>query len=257
MLRSRAGGVTAVNQTHGSCIPTYSRSVDAIVGSHVPRWAAASATLAPVAMIGGWTFAASLQSDFDPVRETISALAASSARAPLVMTAALAVTGLCHIITAAGLKPVPTGGRLVLGLGGVATAAVALLPVDLWPRAHGVAATVAFVALSTWPVAARNRRGTSALHPRQAVLTTAGLLGLLAWFGLELMRVTPDAGVATGLAERALAGAQSLWPLVVVATALGRRAAPPSGNPLNMKAKDPDARWTTRQARGAGRPHPQ
>ena len=40
------------------------------------------------------------------------------------------------------------------------------------------------------------------------------------WFGLELQKVTPDAGAATGLAERAVAGAQSLWPLVVVLTAL-------------------------------------
>ena len=205
--------------------------MDTFLGSHVPRWAAVSATLAPVAMIGGWTLAASFQSDFDPVRETISALAASSARAPLVMTSALAVTGLCHMITAAGLKPLPVVGRLLLGLGGVATAAVALLPVDQSPRAHGVAATVAFVALSTWPVAARSRRGISVLRPRRAVLATGGLLGLLAWFGLELLKVTPDAGAATGLAERALAGAQSLWPLVVVATALAPHAhrSPPAG----------------------------
>jgi hypothetical membrane protein len=185
---------------------TYSRSVKTIGGSQVPRWVAVSATLAPVAMIGGWTLAASLQGDFDPVRETISALAANSARVPLVMTAGLAVTGLCHMITAAGLKRVPVGGRLVLGLGGVATTAVAILPVDLSPRAHGVAATFAFVALSIWPVAARNRHGISALRPRQAVLATGGLLGLLVWFGLELLRVAPDAGAATGLAERALVG---------------------------------------------------
>jgi hypothetical membrane protein len=163
-----------------------------IANSRVPRWAVASAILAPVGMIGGWTLAALLQPTFDPVRETISALAAGSATAPEVMTAGLALTGLAHMVTAVGLRPVPGAGRMMLGVGGLATAVVAMAPVDAWPRAHDVAATV-------------------------------GLVGLLVWFGLELQRVTSDAGAATGLAERALAGAQSLWPLVVVLTAIAGR----------------------------------
>jgi hypothetical protein len=38
------------------------------------------------------------------------------------------------------------------------------------------------------------------------------LLGLLVWFGAELI----DGGRQVGLAERVLAGAQALWPLAVV-----------------------------------------
>ena len=34
----------------------------------VPRWALASAIAAPVAMIGGWSLAASRQPSFDPVQ---------------------------------------------------------------------------------------------------------------------------------------------------------------------------------------------
>ncbi|NMM31693.1 MAG: DUF998 domain-containing protein [Cellulomonas sp.] len=197
--------------------------MDVIANPRVPRWAVASAILAPVGMIGGWTLAASLQPTFDPVRETISALAASSATAPEVMTAGLALTGLAHMVTAAGLRPARGAGRMMLGVGGLATAVVAMAPVDAWPRAHGVAAAVAFVALSTWPAAAWSPRGGGALRPRQAVAATVGLVGLLVWFGLELQRVTSDAGATTGLAERALAGAQSLWPLVVVLTAVAGR----------------------------------
>ncbi|NMM15735.1 MAG: hypothetical protein HHJ14_00955 [Cellulomonas sp.] len=89
--------------------------------------------------------------------------------------------------------------------------------------AQGFDTAVAFVALSTWPAAAWSPRGGGALRPRQAVAATVGLVGLLVWFGLELQRVTSDAGATTGLAERALAGAQSLWPLVVVLTAVAGR----------------------------------
>ncbi|MGV8977834.1 MAG: DUF998 domain-containing protein [Cellulomonas sp.] len=198
--------------------------MDPIADSRVARWAVMSAILAPVGMIGGWTVAASLQPSFDPVRETISALAASNATAPAVMTAGLAVTGVAHMVTAAGLRPVPLAGRLMLGLGGLATAVVAMAPVDASPRGHGVAAAVGFVALSTWPAAAWSRRGIAALRPRRAVAATFGLVGLLVWFGLELQQVTSDAGATTGLAERAVAGAQALWPLVVVLTAVARPA---------------------------------
>ena len=51
---------------------------------------------------------------------------------------------------------------------------------------------------------------------RVGLVATAGLSVALLWFGLELQQLTPDGGGATGLAERALAGAQSLWPLTVV-----------------------------------------
>src|SRR5699024_3122196 len=82
-------------------------------GARVPRWALASSATAPVAMIGGWLLAESRQPDFDPVLETISALAATDAVDPWVMTAGLAVTGIAHVVTALGLRPVPTSARAV------------------------------------------------------------------------------------------------------------------------------------------------
>ena len=177
----------------------------------VPRWALASAIAAPVGMIGGWTLAASRQPSFDPTTQTISALAATSATGAWVMTAGLALTGVAHVVTAAGLRPVPVAGRALLALGGAATLAVAAFPSDVAPRAHGVAATIGFGALALWP-ALSARRGPGILRPAVQVTASAGLVGLLAAFGAELARD----GDAIGLTERALAGAQALWPLVVV-----------------------------------------
>lgn len=105
-----------------------------IASFRVPRWAVVSAILAPVGMIGRWILAAAIQPSFDPMPERISALAASSATAPEVMTAGLALTGLAYMVTAADLRPARGVGRVVLGVGGLATVVVAMTPVDASPR---------------------------------------------------------------------------------------------------------------------------
>lgn len=172
-------------------------------------------------MIGGWTLGALVQpAGFDPVRRTISDLATAAVAHPQVMTVGLLITGAAHVGTALGVRAVAPAGRWLLALGGLGTAAVAALPVDVVPRAHAVAATVAFGALALWPAAGLRRRRSGARSPGSPVVlhrpvglaATAVLTGLLAWFVVELRAD----GAATGLAERAVAGAQSLWPCVVV-----------------------------------------
>ncbi|MBO1751211.1 DUF998 domain-containing protein [Actinotalea sp. BY-33] len=193
-------------------------------------------------MIGGFLLAESLQAGFDPVEETISALAATTASAPGVMTAGLAVTGVCHVITALGLRGVPRAGRVVLAVGGVATAAVAALPVDVAGGPHGLAAGVAFAGLSLWPLGAWRREGTGPLRREVAWGAAAVLTGLLVWFVLELQQVTSTGGALTGASERVVAGAQAVWPLVVVLwlrrLITGGRAARPPGRRGARTAKD-------------------
>lgn len=188
-----------------------------------PRpWAVASAAGAPVAMIGGWLLAETLAPAFDPVTRTISELATADVPHPGVMTAGLLVTGAAHVVTASGLRGLPRAGRLVLALGGVATAAVGLLPLDRVPQAHGVAAAVAFGALALWPAASARRSGPSPLRPAVTIPGTAVFLGLLGWFVAE----TAGGGTVEGLAERAVAGAESLAPLaLVLALRVSRRRA--------------------------------
>lgn len=186
-------------------------------------WALVSAVVAPVAMIGGWTLSQALQPSFDPVRDTISDLATASMVAPWVMGAGLAVTGVAHCVTAAGLHGVPRAGRVFLALGGVATLAVAVFPSDTHAQMHGITAAVGFGALGLWPALAARRGERGVLSPRVAVTASVVLLSLVAVFVAELQQLTPDDGAATGLTERLAAGAQSLWPLVVVG-ALRRRS---------------------------------
>ena len=176
-----------------------------------------SAGVAPVALIGCWSLAASRQpASYHAVEDTISALAAHGATDRWIMTAGLAVLGVCHMTTASGLTEANISGRALLAAGGAATAAVAALP---QPAAgHLPAAAVGFVALALWPAASR------VPGPRTACMATAVLLVLLGWLAIELRR-----GHVVGLSERLLAGAEAFWPLVVALAFIWRqrRLAPP------------------------------
>jgi hypothetical membrane protein len=191
---------------------------------------------APVALIGGWTLAAALRPDrFDPVTQTISALAGRGEPNRWVMTSALVVVGVSHLGTAVALRPAATGGRLVLALGGLATIGVAALPLpqvvaavrqagsaaesDPASAVHAAVAGVAFVALAAWPALAWRRRAPApVLTARAGAAAAAVLLCLVGWFAVELRH----GGTRVGLTERLAAGAQALWPLAVV-VALRRR----------------------------------
>jgi hypothetical membrane protein len=178
-------------------------------------------------LIGGWTVAAAAQpTPFDAVTRTISELAARDASYRWLMTLALAGVGLSHLVTACALSCARSTGRLVLGLGGLATLLVAAFPLPGGGRssaAHTVVAAVAFVSLAMWPAFVWTRprpRGPAVavlLRPRASAVATSTLLLLLGWFFVE--QVT--GGQAVGLAERVAAGAQAAWPFAVVLSARG------------------------------------
>ena len=179
-----------------------------------PWWGLASSLAAPVLLIGGWTWAASRQrGGFDPMVQTISALAARDADDRWLMTTALLGLGACHLTTAAALRGAARPGRLVLAVGGVATVLVAVLPLPAGAgssAAHTAAAGTSFAALGAWPLLAGRRDGGAALAPLASVVAGVVLLGLVGWFVVELAADSDR----VGLAERVAAGAQSVWPCV-------------------------------------------
>lgn len=171
------------------------------------------ALLAPVVLVGGWNLAASAQTDgFDSLRQSLSALAALGASHREIMTWTFVLLGACHVGTALLLRAAPGRGRAVLAVGGLATAAVALVPLseESDGLAHGVVAAVAFGALALWPVLASREDGPRVLRARTQRLAAAVLGGLVAWFVVAL-----SLDVLVGLAERSAALAQALWPLLV------------------------------------------
>jgi hypothetical membrane protein len=191
----------------------------------IPPWAAASAIAAPVVLGTGLALAQWRQPpSYDPVRDTISALAAHGATDRWIMTSALVGLGLSHMVTAAGLRPARFAGRVVLAVGGGATVLVAIFaqPAHGNSVAHTMAATAAFAALALWPLFAASGRATAPLLvPVPSAVAAAVLVALVLSFVAEIH------GGHRGLAERAAAGAQALWPLAVVLT--GRAAQRASG----------------------------
>jgi hypothetical membrane protein len=183
----------------------------------VPWWGVISAAAAPVLLIGGWTVAAGLQPRFDPVADTVSALAAIGATDRWVMTLVFLLVGACYIITGMALRPAKTPGRLILIAGAVAGMLVAANPEHpggFGSVPHFVFASIGLAGLTLWPAGAW-RRGPAvpwALRPAAAAVAVVALFALLAWFGTELIL---GAG-QVGLAERVAGAAQAAWPLAVV-----------------------------------------
>jgi hypothetical membrane protein len=204
----------------------------------IPWWTLTSAAVAPILLVGGWTLASGRQpAGYNPIRDTISSLAAEGATDRWIMTLALAGLGVCYMVTAAGLRPAPRSGRIVLAGGGLATLLVAAFPQPARGNsiAHTVAATVAFTALATWPLfAARRQPRTPLLAFSASIPATVIMIVLVLWFVVEIH------GGHRGLAERASAGAEALWPFsVVVATvALTARGLPRA---VDADSRDPSS----------------
>lgn len=180
------------------------------------RTAVVSSAVAAVALIGGWTWAAELVgAGFDVRAESVSALASRATPHRWVMTTALVVTGLAHVVTAVALGAARREGRAALGVGGVATVLVALLPLPSRTEssaAHTTVAVVAFAALALWPLLAARRSGPPVLT-RKVAWPAGGVL-VVAVLSLAIGLRTES----FGLHERVVSALTVLWPF---ATAVG------------------------------------
>jgi len=183
----------------------------------VPWWGVVSAAAAPVLLTGGWTVAASLQPRFDPVADTVSALAAQGAADRWVMSLTFVLVGACYLVTALALRPAGIPGRLMLIAGAVAGMLVAANPEragDVYPWGHIIWASIGLAGVTAWPAGAW-RRGTGvpwSLRPAGVAVAVTVLIALVIWFAAELMTGSGQ----VGLAERIAGTAQALWPLAVV-----------------------------------------
>jgi hypothetical membrane protein len=182
----------------------------------IPWWAAVAAVAAPVLLTSGFLVATAIQpSTYNPVRDTISELAAQGATDWWVMTSALAGVGFCYLIAAFGLHPARRAGRVLLAAGGAATLSIATFrqPHHGYSLPHELAVLAAALTCCTWPLLASYRLHPAVLLTRAPSIAATGvLLGLATWYALE------SHGALLGLAERCAATAPPLWLLVVVVT---------------------------------------
>lgn len=187
---------------------------------YVTWWAVVSSGCAPVLLIGGSTTATVLGGpSYNPVRQTISVLAAGAPSAYWVLTVTLIALGACHLATACGLRAAAPAGRLALGTAGVSAVVLAFVPAPAsgGSFSHGSVVTVGFSMLALWPVLASSRRAVTPWGLRRLpALAATGVMGLCAaWFLVEV-----QIQGAAGVAERVVTLVQSLWPVVVVVSCL-------------------------------------
>lgn len=84
----------------------------------IPWWAVLSSVCAPAVLIGGWVLAGLLRGPgYDPAAQTISSLEADGAPYRWLIVGGLAALGVCHLVTALGLRPAALLGRIALAGG--------------------------------------------------------------------------------------------------------------------------------------------
>jgi hypothetical membrane protein len=188
------------------------------------RPAIVSSYLTPVLFIGGTIVAGLATPGYDPVRQTISELAAGDAPARVFTTIIFVATGLSHLVTVAFARGIGIPGRVAYLVGALASIGVAAFPLPSvagHSSTHNTFAILGFVLLAAWPVLGMRLRPEFPWLVRPLgstvgtlILTTFCLLFLVFW----LTHSSPF----IGLLERIAADAESIWPAFVV-TALFRR----------------------------------
>lgn len=178
------------------------------------------ALLAPLVLVVGLLVAQLVQPVAHPFSQSFSALAGHGAPARWIMTSTLAITGVISVLVAAGLRRLPTPPRVLLAIGGAMVVVVAFAPQPIGGSSalHMVSAGVAWAAFAGWPLALAC---SSSVEPRlrwTSLVATGVLVGLLAWFVVELV----TAGSSYGISQRVVVAAQPVWAIRVAVDAWRR-----------------------------------
>jgi len=178
----------------------------------------------------GWTIAGSLWHGYDPVRQTISDLAANESPVKYLMSAFFLLGGTLSLVGAIWARGLAMPGRVAIFISGLATYGLTIFPTPLigYSVPHRIFAITSFVLSSAWPLLAMrfDKSYPALIRPLASILVTAGF----AAFSVYFLIVWTDPNVTNvGVVERVLAVSQS-WYLVAVILTLNffqKRAAKP------------------------------
>lgn len=177
-----------------------------------------ASTIGPVQSILGWVISGSLWPGYDPIRRTISDLAADDSPVQAIQTSFFYLGATLTIIGAIYARALALPGRIVLLGAGLATYALAFFTTPSQvghSDAHRIAATISFVLMSAWPLFSMrfDRRYAWVLRPLGAVSATLVLTLISVWFLSSWL--DPNSG-NVGLTERVIVTAQVVWLSITV-----------------------------------------
>jgi hypothetical membrane protein len=172
-----------------------------------------ASTIGPVQSILGWVISGALWPGYDPIRKTISDLAADDSPVQAIQTTFFFLGATLTVIGAISARTLALPGRITLFLAGLATYALAIFTTPSqvgYSDAHRISAAISFVLMSAWPLLSM-RFGRSypwVVRPAAAIGSTIGLTLISLWFLATWL--DPNTAVV-GLSERVIVTAQVLW----------------------------------------------
>lgn len=177
-----------------------------------------AATIGPIQSVLGWLIAGSLWSGYDPIRKTISDLAADDSPVQWIQSSFFLLGGTLSLLAAIFARSLAMPGRVIIFLGGLATYGFTYFTTpsqDGHSDMHRYFAIASFVLFSAWPIFSMrlNKQYPWVLRPAGAIIATIGFTIISLWF-LSTW-TNPDAN-NVGLVERVIATSQTTYLSVVI-----------------------------------------
>jgi hypothetical membrane protein len=203
----------------------------------ISRPAIIAATIGPVQSVLGWVIAGALWEGYDPIRKTISDLAADDSPVQGIQTSFFVLGGVLSLVAAVYSRTLAMPGRVVIFLGGLATFGFAYFTTpsqDGYSDMHRIFAIASFVLFSAWPLFSMRTTAEYpwVLRPAGAILATIGFTIISLWF---LSTWTNPDATNVGLVERVIATAQTgyLSAVIWICWLHGKRAEVSRGGSKN------------------------
>ena len=176
-----------------------------------------AAILGPIQSVMGWLICGALVAGYDPVRLTISDLAAPESPTHLLQSSFFILGGTLTIIAAIFSRTFSMPGRVALFVSGLCTYGLTIFPTPLEGSStpHRIFAITSFVLSAGWLLGAMRFRKDAPwiIRPTAAILQTAFQASIAIAF--LIVWVDPNA-TDVGVWERVVATAQALQVSVVV-----------------------------------------
>ena len=189
------------------------------------------AYIGPFQSAAGWLIAGSLWPGYDPVRQTISDLAANESPVQLIMSAFFVLGGVLTLIAAIYGRTLAMPGRVALFVAALCTFGLTIFPTPLigYSIEHRVFAIASFVLSAGWPLLAMRKRKDAPwiIRPTASIIGTALQTVLALWF---LSSWTDPTNMTVGVWERVVAVSQALYVSVVIVVCYFSQAKSHSNN---------------------------
>ena len=176
-----------------------------------------AAIIGPIQSVLGWTIAGSMWPGYDPVKQTISDLAANESPVKWIMSSFFILGGTLTLIASIYARTLGMAGRVALFLSAICTYGLTIFPTPLigYSLMHRIFAISSFVLSAGWPILAMRTRKDApwVIRPLASIIGTALQTALALWF---LSTWTDPNATTVGVWERVVAVSQSLYVSAVV-----------------------------------------